>query len=94
MLCLSLESPLRKGCIYLIESRPFQMLSLLLVVSSSVILGLYDPLASTARMRCSVRRGSSAACRCARVAAGTLSGRPRTPAAARLRGWVRGQQYL
>ena len=48
MLCLSLESPLRKGCIYLIESRPFQMLSLLLVVSSSVILGLYDPLASTA----------------------------------------------
>ena len=55
--CLSLESWPRRACIYLIESRAFQAFSMLLILGSSVLIGLYDPLENTASAQRETLRG-------------------------------------
>jgi len=48
LFCLSLDSPLRRAAIYCIESRLFKIMSFLVILASSALIGLDDPLESTA----------------------------------------------
>ena len=48
LFCLRLDSSLRKAAVYLIESKVFKFLSFLLIFASSVLIGLDDPLETTA----------------------------------------------
>lgn len=48
LFCLQRDSSLRKAAIYLIESRVFKVVSFFLIVASSVLIGLDDPLEATA----------------------------------------------